>query len=993
MFTDFLSTSIISGYTMKLFQNLFKPKWKNTDSAVRKEAILSLDPSTNQETLIEVINQDANAELRLIATKRITDFEKLLQISQSNDNSKVRALADKLVKQMLTGEHQSSLNDQQKIDKIKTINEQSLFEYVVEHASGSQLRTSVIENITRESLLGNLAISDSDSNIRLIAAQKISQKSTLERVYKATKTKDKNISRIVKDRIDQLTKEAEKPEKLLAAQKQICQSIENLGNKGLWQREKIQFDACVEQWKKLEETETLSLNARFDTAKNKFIQGYEAYLKRNEEALSREASYLPIKEEKQAIINRLKTQACHLEENQALTESELLNIQKHIQEQARNWKTIKSLPEDIEGDIYQQFNAILNTIKDDIKLRLHNLSLNASLEKLHKDVNYHLKNPFKLSSTIINNFESKLLKLQTHNDDESLINLRHDIKKQIDKASSLFSKKSDEMEHLSKDIIQKISAMEEKLEKGVLKEAIGLRNSIQDNFVQLEKNGAKNLHALKNQFNDASNKINELSKWRSWANTPQKEQLINKVEALIDSDLDPKEIAFIVSQARKDWKNLGPSEKDSSQLLWEKFQETCNKAYEPCKTYFAEESKILAENYHQRVQFLDTLETFLTQADWETIDWKKVETVFRHARQDWNALGLTDRNKRKALNKRFYALHNQLKTVLNAEWLKNTKTKEGIVKEALALAQEENLPTAINEAKKLQQQWKTAGRVQHTIERDLWSQFKAASDAVFARRDDINKQKTIAAQHELDNKNLIVEKIEAYCEQPIELLSNSQGTLKQLEKDFKASSKTSPDREAEFEKRLEIALNLYERKKDAIDKQNIISDLSLLKEKANICIKLEQAIEKSAEIDLDTLNDQINKIDSPKQNDWNEKINQRFQSTKELAQANNARDLLIKEASENLELKNRMIVQLEILANIETPENSADERLKAQAQRLSDKLKGHSEESAWSSFLTSEANWLTSGPLLEDDLVSLNHRHDNVISALKLEYPEALVNY
>ncbi|HFE36925.1 MAG TPA: DUF349 domain-containing protein, partial [Gammaproteobacteria bacterium] len=944
---------------MRLFQNLFKPKWKHNDPAIRKQAILALDVAENQATLTEIASHDKNIDLRLLALKRITDFDYIIQSATSNTNDRVKELANKLIKQTLSGQLDSGLDETQKIQKIQKIGNQKLIEYIAENGSTSKLRKSAIENISREALLGDLAISDKDSDIRMTAAQKLSQKSTLERVYRATKTKDKKVSRIAKERLDQLIREAEKPAKTLAAQKAICNGIENLGKKGLWQREKQQFDNYLKQWAELNAEAPPALKERLEQAKTQFTQAYDSYLARQEARLAQEASYLPIKNQKIAIIKQIQNTISLLDKQSELDEPTLSDMQQSTLKQKQTWGKIETLPEEIENEIGQQYQDVLKSLEQKIEQRLHNISIADSLNNLQRKINDYIKHPDKLSPTIISKFEKQWEELPLLHASEDFAKIRQELKNKINRACDLLAEQQQRRDKLSSEIKTQLHEMESHLSNGILSQAIGLRNNIQNSLLELEKHGIKGLQEFKNRLNKASAKINELNNWRTWANTPQKEQLISNVESLIDSDLDPKEIAYIVSHARKEWKKLGPSEKGRSQELWEKFQAACDKAYEPCKAYFEEEKKRHVEHYAKRITFLESLEAFLKQADWDNVDWKKVETLFRHARKDWNNLGPVDHKKRKNLNKRFNALHNQLKTALNREWQKNTAVKAKIVEEALALENEENLPSAIQEAKALQQRWKTAGRIQHAKERELWQQFKQACDSIFARRDDLNKQKSEEIKQRIDEKNEIVSKIESLCNQAVEKIENSTSELKQLQSEFNNFGHTTAESDAAFNKRVATALHLYERKQESISKRKVIHDLMLLKEKASICTELEQAIETKQEDIIEGAAQKMASIQAPSQTDWHQRINQRFQNSLAIAKQDDAMVHLSQAAKKNLEQMALTAVQLEIIADIDTPASAADERLKAQAQRLADKLQNRAEENKWESFLVTEINWLT----------------------------------
>jgi len=978
---------------MKLFQNLFKPKWKHKDPSIRKQAIIELDKDDSQTILQEIVNLDENIEIQQLALKRINDLSFIHQIAQSTKTAKVKELASKMVGQILSGENKSALDDQQKIAKLQQINDQKLYEYIAENSKTTALRKSAIENISREALLGSLAISDNGADIRQIAANKLSQKSTLERVYRATKTRDKSVSRIVKDKLDQLIALAEKPAKLLADQKLICTSIENLGNKGLWERDKIQFDNYLKQWSELDSNQELELQARFDNAKTTFNNAYDAYLSRHEERLKEEAAFLPIKEEKQAIINQLHELMPQIDSLTENDEKELSLIAQTSKQLETNWKKLATLPTDIESEIAAQFNDILKPIKQAVQQHEQAGKVNKALAALKKDLAHHIKNPFKIKEKSLNRFNASFSELAIKSGNEATNALKQEIKALINQTSTLFSQQNTKIEKLRSELSSQLETLENHLSSGNLKDAISIRKTAQNNLNELEKYGAAQLKNFQNKLANASSRINELSNWRSWANTPQKELLIQKVESLIDSDESPKEIAFLISQARNDWKKLGPSEKESSQELWEKFSTVCDKAFEPCKQFFAEEAKLHEENQKKRLAFLENLESFLNQADWDNIDWKKVETLFKHARKEWQELGITDKDIRKQLNKRFYASYDKLKGILNDEWEKNAQAKNQLILETEALSQEEDLSKAISAAKSLQQRWKVAGRVPHSKERELWTKFKTLCDAVFTRREDLIKQKEEADKNLLQAKDDLVTQIEDFCNKPISEIGKTKNQLNDLQKELKAFTPTNQDADKQFNKRLSAALHIYERKLESLEKHEIVTELRQLKDLATLCEKLEQSIESDGKSDVDIITSQIEDIGKPKQQEWANRIQQRFQTSLELAQKDNAAVLLSQKARELLEHKNLATVQLEIIADIETPENASDERLKAQMQRLSDKLQNHSEESRWDSFLSAEVNWLTTGPVLNKDLESLAQRHNNAINALKSDYPEELGDY
>ncbi|MDX1811177.1 MAG: hypothetical protein R3240_04470, partial [Gammaproteobacteria bacterium] len=200
---------------MKLFQNLFKPKWKNKDPEIRKTGLLELDPAADQAVFLEIVNHDDVSDLRLLAVKRINDVKALERIAENNSDTRVKEQAYKMLCQAYAGNNTELLTTDKVTDLLSQLENQKLLEYVAQNGANKNIRAIAIDKVSRDALLGNLACQEKDPSLRKVAAEKIQQKSTLERVFKRTKTKDKVISGLVKARLDEIIKAEEEPKKRL----------------------------------------------------------------------------------------------------------------------------------------------------------------------------------------------------------------------------------------------------------------------------------------------------------------------------------------------------------------------------------------------------------------------------------------------------------------------------------------------------------------------------------------------------------------------------------------------------------------------------------------------------------------------------------------------------------------------------------------------------------------------------------------------------------
>jgi len=974
---------------MKLFQNIFKPKWKNSDPEIRKQALIHLDKDSHQEVFIDVAANDPVSELRLLAIKRINNLDKVNEIALSDKDSKIIELGNKILCQMLSGEITGNLDAEQRLEKVSNLENQKVLEYIAQKGDNATLRLAAIKKVMRESLLGNLAINDNEAEIRHIAINRVTQKSTLERVLKATKTKDKAVSRVAKEKLDEIVREEELPIKLLNDQKSLCSKMEALGAKGLWERDKIQFDNLSRQWEELSEGQTLELLKRFEEAKTRFSNSYQAYLQRYEEQLKKEAELLPIKEEKQKFIAELSALLATFGENPSFSDDEVNTYKNQVAEKEKLWQAMQSLPAELESELGTQFNDIAKTIRKVISTFESEKNLVVDLSALEKSIDSALNNTARLTENTIQRTQKQLSALSIGHLPDEALTVKNRIANKINKANSKLQDKEQHVNKLIDEIKNKLPKLDDALTKGILRDATNLRNSVQNNLKKLDRLNVKGIHKYKNQLVEASAKIAELHNWKSWANTPQKEALIEKVEALIDSDDDPKEIAFIVSQARKEWKKLGASEKDTSQELWEKFQEVCDKAFEPCKAFFEKESEVREQNYQIRVAFLDNFEQFINITDWETVDWKKVEQLHRQAKNEWRTLGQTDIEQRKELNKRFYAAYNILRDKLKEEWHRNFDAKQSLIDAAVELESEDDLRTAITKAKELQNNWKKGGRIEPSKERELWKSFKAACDKVFARRDEVHKQKVQEAAETLNNKETLCEQIEQLAQTAVEEIEQARPELHKLQKEFELINTNAREKEKELKRRVNDALDIFERKLESFGKLEKLIMLKTLEKTAQLCEEAEAAIEQGSSSDkIETIVSKIKELEKVANVPWQQKLEKRVEQLSKLD--NDALKSLIDQNYDDL---NIATIQLEILADMETPADSSEQRLKIQAQRLSEKLQNHEDKNAWEEFLEIEASWLSIGPVDSKRLALLKSRRATAISALRNEYPTELNNY
>ncbi|MEM8766084.1 MAG: DUF349 domain-containing protein [Pseudomonadota bacterium] len=291
---------------------------------------------------------------------------------------------------------------------------------------------------------------------------------------------------------------------------------------------------------------------------------------------------------------------------------------------------------------------------------------------------------------------------------------------------------------------ERMSALEAAIDAGELKAAKGAAGEIRAALKTLPEHQARDLNRA---LGKASARLGELADWQTYATIPKREALVEAITLIAETPLPPRDQADRIKALRADWQALGPVSRAEDHQLLKSFNELAEKAFEPCRAYFAEQAEVRAENLQARERICAELENYLDGTDWSQTDFKAAERILRTAREEWRRFHPVDRTPGKALETRFEALQSRLHGEIKQEWDRNLDRKRAIVTQAQALADgDQDLRERIEAAKDLQQRWKAVGTTPRRPDQALWRDFRAACDAIFNARDDARRTADAAIQ-------------------------------------------------------------------------------------------------------------------------------------------------------------------------------------------------------------------------------------------------------
>ena len=268
------------------------------------------------------------------------------------------------------------------------------------------------------------------------------------------------------------------------------------------------------------------------------------------------------------------------------------------------------------------------------------------------------------------------------------------------------------------------------LAAGSSKSAAGLRRAIEE---KLSSAPALPPH-LANQLKQLDTKLEELKDWKHFSVAPKRAELIERMEGLIGATLHPTAIAGHIKDLQEQWRTLSKGAAEDVESDWQRFHQAAQKAFEPCREYFEEQDRIKAQNLLEREKVFERLHAFEERQDWDAPDWRNVIAAVREAKQLWRQHSPVDPVASEALQKKFNELIQALQSKIDAEYASNLKLKRSLVDRASALLSASDSKAAIDEAKQLQERWKTIGPVPRREDQALWEEFRQHCDALFAKR-------------------------------------------------------------------------------------------------------------------------------------------------------------------------------------------------------------------------------------------------------------------
>jgi len=745
---------------MVLFEKLFKSrsraqKWQDAEPEVREQALNGF--TTDAERLAFVANE-SQAALRAKAVTLLTEEASLESLLHSNQDDVRQQARERLLQRLLpAGADLNSISDTATLVRIAGL------------TADNELRIQAISRISDEQQRLTIAMEHAVARVRLASAEGIHDTGRLQQLLDHAQGKDKALYRLAKERLAEHRAKEQAQTARREAVEQLLSQLRYLNKIGYHPEFNGKFQLLSQQWPDMQADASEELRTTIESELRAAAAVLKIHADEEVRIAEQQAAAAGAAGEQQKLLNELTgltEEAISMAAEQLHTQ--LKQLQSRWDEAFRQHKPAAEQARQFENQLQTLFS-------------LHSALLKAA--ELEADVNAALQKP--LADDIkallqVRRDSNQWLKALQWPQGFAAPQWLEQLKQRRQDAENALAALEQQQQSRLQTVQQQLADMEKAVDEGQLKEAARLNNKIQNGLRQLDDKTSAHAHR---QFRSLQARVQEMRDWAGFATAPKKEQLVEAMEALVDAAIAADLLAEKIHDLQEEWKSLGTAAGDNA--LWERFQAAGDKAFEPCREYFAQIAQQREKNVGLRETLISELNAYETSMKWDEADWKTVQKTLDAARDTFRSYSPVERNEHKRTQDEFRAVCDRIYAHLKDEYDRNVAIKQALVNDAEQVAQAEDLTGAVDQVKALQARWKDVGVMPRSADQKLWKAFRKHCDHVFERLNENREARKAEMNETVGVAEALVEKAQALVKSDA-ALNEIRHQLSALREEFNA---------------------------------------------------------------------------------------------------------------------------------------------------------------------------------------------------------------
>lgn len=736
-------------------QRLFKPRWRHPDPAVRRESAAQLQPERDRRAL-EALLHDESRDVRLTALERLATpalYLRLLDDRTTPPSLRTSAL------ESLTGERHAPLSLEQRLEVVRALADQPPLDRVAAHADNQQLRLAALERLEGEKAMIHHACRNDIASVRQAAARRVESDAGLEQLARGAR-RDRRIARHARDRLaerqrkrrEQNAREQRRDDLLLA----MTRLAEQVWEPMLPARHRH----LVREWQPLAETATPEQRERFTRLEQQVASRVQAHDSAEREARVREQAALQARRDSQRIIDSLAAALADMKACEQPDEQDIERFDAHLRLQHTQWRDLSDRIAPADED-RQRFETLVQQASDLIaaaeRFRAQRTALQEAVETHDQDaIDQQLDAIDWPEGFPAPALMQRLPAPAPPSDDEATPERPTADRKAF--------------EH-------DLERLDAALERGELQEATRLLDSLMQRRTRLPRDAQS---ALAPRLSRLNQRTRELRDWRSFAASPKRLQLIERMEALADAALDDQARDQRHRRLVQEWRALGDAA--ASKERAGRFRDASDRVREQLSDFYRRRDRQREENLARRTLLCDQLEQLIARPA-ASPDPDSLRTIRDRAREEWRHHAPVPRQQESALRQRFSKALRALQTLIDRQARAIAEAKQALVEQAQTLENADmDDEQRAEQAKALQTRWRALGRAPRGEEQALWRAFRQHCDAIFKRRDDRRASQRQHRDERLDAMQALIERMDQW--QPRQ--SHERSVLDEAEREAEA---------------------------------------------------------------------------------------------------------------------------------------------------------------------------------------------------------------
>lgn len=474
-----------------------------------------------------------------------------------------------------------------------------------------------------------------------------------------------------------------------------------------------------------------------------------------------------------------------------------------------------------------------------------------------------------------------------------------------------------------------LQQMEAALEQGSVQVARQFERELKEIDPKQTYVNLKLSQELKARLISARKELSHLMSWAKWSGTVSRDELVATAEGLASLKLKPAEIVETVSALRAQWKQMegGAAAKD----LWERFDAACSAAYAPASEHFRLQAEVRQNNLDAAQTWLAQSKPVLERLLCEPVDWKAVQLALNELQQHWRTIGSLGRKEKAELEKAYETVR-----AIPAQALAERQQQEQVSRLALIAevqALDATQRSSVDQLKGIQARWQAqaaAVPLKRKDEQDLWEKFRAACDQVFEEKRRVVENADMQRQQNLLSKQTLCEQAET-----VQLLDEKavHAYVAQFSQAWQEIGAVPRQQEQVTEKRKEKILTQLSEQARELGRQKQAQKMKTILQQSALCQQLELYLfdPNTAQVAIHAITQEWQQVNSVP-NQFAPIMQERFNAA--LGALESGVELYRDALTANRETFDDLILHLEILAGLDSPDALARERLQKQVQVL-----------------------------------------------------------